>query len=388
MLVKCREGVFTSIRGTSYPPMKIKSVTRSWGDGMTKRRFIAMLGLLMPVSAFAHVKWFVDYNIMCPPRPPFGVLFSDYFVMFCLLVGPIMFAVALVDRYLTRRQCFLHRHAGVLTEKLSDHFPRLLRLGVSAFFASVFLYSGAHGSSMILTPELKTQAEWIRWFQLGVAAMALTQRTAFLAGVGIVFLYGYAVNSYGLFHLLDYPIFLGVAAHLIIDSRYGRSRRELAHAVMRVATGMTLLWGSIEKFAYPEWSFVLLAERPGMTLGFDPEFYMVAAGFVEFCAAFLLITGMLSARAAAIVLLIFFLSAIGPFGLIDVIGHSVIIIVLVLLTFSDNPVARRFDTPSNLAVTAVRHTGLFFGALLLFMGLYYGGHYLSYQFQPASLLPF
>jgi uncharacterized membrane protein YphA (DoxX/SURF4 family) len=148
--------------------------------------------------------------------------------------------------------------------------------------------------------------------------------------------------------------------------------------VLRIATGVTLLWASIEKWAYPEWSFMLLTERPGLTLGFDPEFYMVAAGFVEFCAAFLIITGMLSASASAIVLLVFFLSAIQSFGMIDAIGHSVIIIVLVLLTLSANPIAGRFDRRHSLGATAFAHTGIFFGALALFMALYYGGHYLSF----------
>src|SRR5205823_6335129 len=121
-----------------------------------------------------------------------------------------------------------------------------------------------------------------------------------------------------------------------------------------------------------------MAERPGMTLGFDPEFYMIAAGFVEFCAAFLLLTGSLAGRAAALLLLMMFASAIVPFGVIDAIGHSVIIVVLALLIFSDNHVARRFNIQGSHALTATLHTGVFLGALLLFFLLYYGGYYLSY----------
>ena len=154
----------------------------------------------------------------------------------------------------------------------------------------MFLYSGLNGG-MILTPELKTDAQWIRWLQLGIALLVLIPRTAFLAGIGIIFLYGYAMAMYGIFHLLDYPIFLGVALYLIIDSLYGEGRRELAHSLLRVMTAVTLLWAGIEKFAYPEWSFQLIQGQPGMALGLDPEFFMVAAGFVEFCAAYLLLTG-------------------------------------------------------------------------------------------------
>ena len=52
--------------------------------------------------------------------------------------------------------------------------------------------------------------------------------------------------------------------------------------LLRWAAGITLMWASIEKWAYPEWSYPLFIEHPGMSLGFTPEFYMRAAGAVEF----------------------------------------------------------------------------------------------------------
>src|SRR5437870_3500682 len=218
---------------------------------------------------------------------------------------------------------------------------------------------------MILYSELHTHTEWICWIQLAIAIFALLPRTAMFAGVGIAFLYAYGVHSYGLFHMLDYPIFLGVACYLVIDSLFGHNRRELAHSAMRICTAITLLWASIEKFAFPEWSFLLMTERPGLALGFNLEFYMVAAGFVEFSAAYLLITGMLSARVAAFFLLFFFVSAIVPFGMIDAIGHSVIIVALIVLMLSNNSVARSFNISRGITATATLHTGIFFGTLLL-----------------------
>lgn len=343
---------------------------------MARSLAVVLIGLA-PAVASAHVKWFVNYNLLSPPRPALAVISSHYFGMFCLVVGPLMFAVALADNYLTRRECFLHRKANVLTDRVSGYFPLLLRIGVSAFFAAVFAYA-CLGDSMILTPELHTHRQWICWVQLVIAVLVLVPRTIVLAGAGIIILYAYGVTQYGLFHMLDYPIFLGVAAYLIIDSLYDGRKQELAYSTIRICTGVTLLWASIEKFAFPEWSFMLMAQRPGMALGFNPEFYMVAAGFVEFCAAYLLITGKLSARFAAIALLALFVSAIVPFGRIDAIGHSVIIVVLVMLMLGNNTVASRFDVPRGVAVTATIHASAFFAVLLLFLGLYYGGYYLSY----------
>lgn len=345
---------------------------------MLRRQLLAvLLGLGIPASAWAHVKWFVGYNLQSPPRPALSVVSSHYFELFCLFVVPLMVVVSLLDRHLLRRNWFVQRHASHLSDRVSEYFAITLRLGVSGFFASLFVY-GCLNDWMILTPELHTHTTWVCGIQLAVAVLALTRRTAVLAGIGIIVLYGYGVVDYGLFHMLDYPIFLGVALHLIIDSLYGREKQALAIAIVRISAGVTLLWASIEKFAFPEWSFVLMAERPGMTFGLNPEFFMVAAGFVEFCAAYLLITGTMSARAAALLLLFFFVSAIIPFGVIDAIGHSVIIVVLMLLALSENPGAARFGSRLGFARRATLHAGIFSSTLLLFIGLYYGGYYLSY----------
>ena len=337
---------------------------------------ISTLGL-SPAVAVAHVKWFVSYNLLSPPRPVLGILVSHYFVLFALVVAPLIFVVSLLDSHLAQRGSILGGRIRAFEDLVSAHTPALLRLGVSAFFIAVFAYGCLH-DWMILTPELHTRFAWICWIQLAVAMFALAQRTGAIAGIGIVFLYVLGVSQYGLFHMLDYPIFLGVAAFLIVQSVYGDSGREAALSAVRVATAITLLWASIEKFAFPEWSFMLMADRPGMTLGFDPEFYMIAAGFVEFCAAFLLLTGSLAGRAAALLLLMMFVSAIVPFGVIDAIGHAVIIVVLALLIFSDNRLARRLSIQGNHALTATLHTGVFLGTLMLFFLLYYGGYYLSY----------
>jgi hypothetical protein len=330
--------------------------------------------------ADAHVKWFADYDIRYPPRSPSEIVHGEYFSMFCLAVGPIMFATAYIDRYLMHRPSWLLRSTNTLTDKVQPHFPMTMRLGVSAFFIAAASYGG-----FILTPDLKTQESWMPAAHLAIAALVLLPRTAFLAGFAIIALYAHAVDEFGVYHLLDYPIFLGVAAYLIINSLFGEEHSLTALMVMRCCTGVTLLWAGIEKFAFPEWSFVLLDNQPGLTFGFSAEFYMVAAGFVEFCCAYLLIVGAFSARASALVLLFFFVSAVYYFGLIDAIGHSAIIIVLAILTLSQNPLAYRLQSEGP-ATFAAAHTALFFGTLLLFIGFYFVGHYISYRSFHPSLL--
>lgn len=336
----------------------------------------------LPEQADAHVKWFVSYDLFCPPRAPFSVISSTYFLGFSAVLAPIMFGVAYADHRLAQSG-FMHAYGtsgfaqrlGRAADVVGEFTPAIIRYSAAVFFFILFLYG-----QFILTPELKTSAVWVRWLQLAVALLALSPRTAWIAALGIVALYAKSIEEYGLFHMLDYPIFLGVAAYLFMWSRFRARTAPLADAVLRSFSSVTLLWGGIEKFAYPEWSFALLAERPALTFGFNPEFYMIAAGFIEFSAAYLLITGRLASRAAAIVLLFFFLSAIMPFGLIDAVGHSVIIVVLLVLAFGrSNVVSPHFDLRGPRA-TAIAHVGMFFAVLVLLMGAYYGSHFLSYRF--------
>lgn len=350
------------------------AIAHRWNAALSLRCVFCLIFLLwFPTRADAHVKWFAEFNLVCPPRSPSEIIFGDYFLLFCLFTAPLMFAVAYADRHPIINRNRLARVSADLTDQVEPYFPMALRLGVSAFFSAAAAYGG-----FLITPDLKTEAGWVPYVHVAIAGVALLPHAAFLAGFGIIALYGYAMTQFGLYHLLDYPIFLGVAAHLIIVSLFGPQQAVAAHNVMRWATGITLLWAGIEKFAYPEWSFDLLDAQPALTFGFASDFYMVSAGFVEFCCAFLLITGMLSARIAALILQFFFLSAIYYFGVIDAIGHSGIIVVLSILILSHNPAASLFEFGGR-ARTALIHTIFYFVLLYLFIVIYFNAHYLSYR---------
>jgi hypothetical protein len=137
--------------------------------------------------------------------------------------------------------------------------------------------------------------------------------------------------------------------------------------VLRWAAGITLMWASIEKWAYPEWSFPLFITHPEMTFGFSPDFFMRAAGAVEFALAFALIWTPLVRRIAAVMLAAMFISAVAEFGKIDMIGHSLIIVALFGI-ISDNasaPVRLRDSWLIPVAYAA---------SLVLFLAAYYGVH--------------
>ena len=341
-----------------------------------RRRFrqliSAFVALLVSTAAVAHVKWFSPYDLLCPPRPLFHIFFSQYFQMFSLVMVAVMFATGYVDILLGQRAARLNSMIERITSFFKPTIFALIRFGVCAFLLAL-----SYLGNVLLTPELQTDWVWVRWLQLLMAVLVVMPKTAYLTALGIVALYAVAASQYGWFHLLDYPIFLGVAAYLFLMSRYGDTKAQLAMTVLRVLTSITLLWAGMEKFAYPEWSFPMLKARPSVSMGFEPEFFMIAAGFVEFTAAFVVMTRSIAARVACAILLFIFTAAIPEFGLVDLIGHFLIIVVLLALILSHNPAARKFEVGKHNAVTAAAFGGFFFAALETQAGHFYGAHWLA-----------
>ena len=196
------------------------------------------------------------------------------------------------------------------------------------------------------------------------------------SALGIFALFDIAVWQYGAFHLADYPIFLGVAAYLALVGGQTDFFGARPIDVLRWAAGITLMWASIEKWAYPEWSYPLLTLHPEMTLGFAPDFYMRSAGAIEFALAFSLLWTPLVRRVGAILLATMFISAVGEFGKIDLIGHSLIVVALFGIIADDAgkpaslrdssllPFAYAFSLAATLAVYYGAHAELYGTAIL------------------------
>jgi hypothetical protein len=104
-------------------------------------------------------------------------------------------------------------------------------------------------------------------------------------------------------------------------------------------------------------------------MGLDPHFYMTAAGMVEFGLAFALLWTPLVRRMAAVVLMSMFVSAVFEFGKIDAIGHSVIVVILLVVAADNGSAVRRAPVLAPFCLSV---------ALALTILLYYGGHALLF----------
>ena len=293
------------------------------------RFFTIAVCMEFPAAANAHVKWFCAFDVAGQPQTLENVLCPD----FEQLTG-LALAVLLMG-------CFLENSiAGLALQRALDrvmssverHTEIIMRSACGFFFVAIWTVGG-----IILTPELKTTSPYVPWIQILIAAGLAFRRTLPFSALGIVILYGIAISQYGIFHLMDYPIFLGIAAFLALSGLQRNLFGLRALDIMRWAASITLMWASIEKWAYPEWTFPLFIAHPAMSMNYDVAFFMRAAGVIEFTLAFALLWTPLVRRSAAIILAGIFLSAIGEFGKLDAIGHSGIIAVLIAIAADSAP---------------------------------------------------
>ena len=321
-------------------------------------------------SASAHVKWFCAYDVAGQPRGLEQVLCPNFEWLCALAIGCLMFGCLAEG---TPLGTALLNALDRVTSRIRTDTELLVRATLGFFLVSLWGLGG-----IILTPELKTDVAWISWLQLAMAACLIWRRTMPLTGLGIVFLFAFATIQYGVFHLADYPVFLGVAAYLILRGLDIEPYDVRALDIVRWAAAVTLMWASVEKWAYPQWTDPLLAAKPGMTMGATPELFMQAAGVIEFTLAFALIWTPLVRRAAAVILAAIFVSAVFEFGKVDAIGHSGIIVVLLGIAADD---ARRAVRVRDVAFAPAWYGG----ALASFLALYYLGH--EVLFGGLSSLP-
>jgi hypothetical protein len=310
-------------------------------------------------TASAHVKWFCAYDIAGQPEGLENVLCPDFEFLIGLSVLALMTGAVLEG---TPLGVAVLRSFDRVTRPVRENIEVIFRAACAFFFIAIWGMGG-----ILLTPELKTSSALVGAIQLGIAAGMLSRRTMPLSGLGIFVLFGIGIWQYGVFHLADYPIFLGVAAYLALVGGQTTFLGVRPIDLLRWAAGITLMWASIEKWAYPEWSYPLFIQHPEMTLGFAPDFYMRAAGAVEFALAFALIWTPLVRRVSAVILASMFVGAVLEFGKIDLVGHSLIVVALVGIIADDGGKAAQLRDSWLLPFS-------YAAALVAFLATYYAGH--------------
>lgn len=285
-----------------------------------------IIGLLCWSSpALAHVKWFAPYIVGAPPQPISTTLANAWFWTGIALVLVFFIATRAVEKSKAGETILLGMDR--LTDPLWQRLDDFVRIVIAAFFVAIFAVGGVY-----LTPDLKTPAEWVSWAQLLIAGLIFSRRTQPIAAAGIIGLWLLALRDYDIFHLLDYlALGVGVAGYLVLEASRNPDWRKHRFEVLRWGVAIALMWSSLEKFAYPDWFYPLVVEKPFLTFGMPRDVFIPMAGVAEFTMGFGLLWTPLVRRLSAIALFIIFNAAVYPFGRVDLIGHALIMAIIVAI---------------------------------------------------------
>lgn len=323
----------------------------------------------IPSTAEAHVKWFAPYIIGAPPQSISTVVTDRWFwigIVFVLLFF-VLARLVEISPLGERFHDVLDRVTGPLWNRLDDY----VRVTIGAFFVAIFAIGGVY-----LTPDLKTPAEWVSWFQLLIAACIFSRRTMPLAGISLLALWLLASRDYDLFHLFDYfALGAGVAVYLILEPSKNQAWRAHRFEALRWGLAIALMWSSLEKFAYPDWFYPLVEEKPFLTFGMPRDVFIPMAGVAEFTMGFGLLWTPLIRRLSAIALIVIFTAAVWPFGRVDLIGHGLIMAILVAVACDQ---CRRTRFLPSLKVHLPAIPGGIATALVVFATGYWGLHLAFY----------
>ena len=330
------------------------------------------LAALSPASA--HVKWFAPYIVGAKPQPVMNTLTDAWFWTGIVLVLLFLIATRLVENspFGEKTMSVMDRATDPLWLRLDD----FVRAIIGGFFVAIFAVGGVY-----LTPDLKTSSEWVSWAQLLIAVGVFWRWTMPLSAAGIIGLWLLAMRDYDLFHLLDYlSLGIGVAAYLVLAASDNPEWRKHRFEVLRWAVAIALMWSSLEKFAYPDWFYPVVAEKPFLTFGLPRDVFIPMAGVAEFTMGFGLLATPLVRRLSALALLIIFNAAVFPFGRVDLVGHALVMMMIIAIAVDQtrdlhflNAIRRHITLlPVSLA-----------GFFVVFVTSYWGLHAAMYGLEGA-----
>ena len=357
--------------------MERGDVTRAWLGAGRLLAILACLLACLPIGAIAlagvahaHVKWFVTCEPSENPIPLQAVL-TERFWLFSALFMALFYVACRAEQ--TAIGAVLTKFLDRATAFLRGRLDVLLRAVAAVSFSLLWV-----DGSVVLTPELKGNSLSLSAIQVLIPIFLVARSTLPAAAAGIVVLYGCGVASYGLFHMLDYPIFLGLAAYFALSITPNPKVRTFRTSCLRWSVALSLLWPAMEKFLYPGWITPIALAHPELTLGLDIATVTTAAGVVEFGLAFAMLWTPLVRRLGALALALLLFVATFDFGKMDAVGHLMVIAILLSVVADPGPDARW--RPALAPVVSGT-------ALLASIFLYAGIHTLYYGSSHAALAP-
>ncbi|TAK05595.1 DoxX family membrane protein [Patescibacteria group bacterium] len=297
---------------------------RRWGTAVATAAAFAF-----PVVARAHERWFVGGAV--GETPAFFRSFGWHIPIAIVAALLVLVAARIVDGWLRRLQ--FGRGASVSLARTAPFVP--LAVGLAT---AVVLAVSALGRTL-LAPHLAlpdtSSGTALVIAQLVIAALLVLGLFARVAAGGLIVLVVWSFALHGV-PAVENLFFLGVGFFLFV---WGRGRlalgavfsrivfamdtahmKPVALSVLRIVTGLALLWGGIDKLWHPELHLALIAAhaawnplvilRSTIWPALSENLYLFMIAAVEIVIACLLLTGWLLRPLAAFLALLFCVSAI------------------------------------------------------------------------------
>lgn len=261
-----------------------------------------------------HVKWFHDFSFSDIPQG-FADALSPLVISLVFLSALAVGSLVIVDRMLARSAVY-----GEVTDWLKARQQHaLLAMRIGAGMTLLLSWQ----ANALLVPELPIQDAWVGWMQFVLALLLIFPKTTPLAGIGLSVLWIIGVVNFGLFHMLDYVLFIGVATYLGTSLATDRRIKGLGIPALYSGLGFSLIWVALEKIVYPQWGEGILEDMQYLTLGFETDTFLILVAFVELALGFLLVIGLLGRPLGVVITLVLFTTALF-FGKTEVVGHTII----------------------------------------------------------------
>ncbi|MFD2671446.1 DoxX family membrane protein [Marinicrinis sediminis] len=278
--------------------------------------FTWMMGMLIAVPAFAHVKWF---NEVEPVKETLENILSPAFLIISLLVAVVIGLLPQIEALMANSRML--RKVEHTLDKYRTYTYILLKWGI----AIALLLQITNDS--IIAPEIEGTSLQ-RTLALAVIVLLLIPYhwLSKLAAVLILIIFSISVEHMGAFYMLDYGFYIAIAVALLMEkTKFERFGMPFIY----LGTGLSLCWVAVEKWVFPGMSLNIIENWNVPTFGFEPELFLILAAFIEFVVGYLLVVGILNRILAMVVTLIFIMTTT-LFGFTEIIGHFLPHVILIL----------------------------------------------------------
>lgn len=275
------------------------------------KKIIYFLTLLLPVSVFAHVKWFVDseeVTSVSHGKVDFYSLGSKEVIVGALIVLVVVSVFSYLDKKIGTPRKLLE-----FGEKYSAQVHRTAQVILGLFLVTVsFIWK------IFIVPEIHVQSSFslvLVVLQVLVGLMFILNFKPKLASAGLILFCFSLIFEAGFVAFLENLILLSLGIYFYIynscKGSYASSLSDYSLEFVRIGTGLSLIvLAFTEKLFYPELSLKFLELHDwnfmvSLFPWFSDKLFVLSTGFAEIIFGVLFILGYMT-RTTTILIALFF----------------------------------------------------------------------------------